>query len=96
LKHYAKIVFGKLLIHLIPSIITFVPRENNKKVDSLAITTSLFNDNDSQNPNTFHVKKVFHPSILDNQDHWKVFENDEHVSNFLADLLPIDPDKEKN
>jgi hypothetical protein len=31
---------------------------------------------------------IFCPSIPDNQDYCKVFENDEHVANFLAGLQP--------
>jgi hypothetical protein len=85
LKHYAKRVWD--IIDSFNSFnITFVPQEKNKKTDSLAVATSLFNTDDSQNPNTFHVKTIFQPSIPDNQEYWKVFENDEHIANFLAYL----------
>jgi hypothetical protein len=35
-------------------------------------------------PILFMSKQFFHPSILDNQEYWQVFENDEHVANFIA------------
>jgi hypothetical protein len=51
----------------------------------LAVVASLFNSDDSQNQSTFHVKTIFRPSIPDNQEYWQVFENDEHIANFLTD-----------
>jgi len=65
--------------------ISFIPRENNQKVDSLAVVESLFNLEDSQNKSTFHVKIIFQPSIPDNQECLQAFENDEHIANFLTD-----------
>jgi hypothetical protein len=65
--------------------ISFIPREKNKKADSLAVAASLFNSNDSQSQSTFHVKRIFWPSILDNQEYLQVFENDDHVANLLTD-----------
>jgi hypothetical protein len=65
--------------------IYFIPRDKNQKVDSLEVVGSLFNLNDSQSQNTFCVKRIFRSSIHDNQDYLQVFENDEHVSSFLAD-----------
>ena len=55
------------------------------KTDSLAVATSLFNSNDSQNQSTFHVKTNFRPSIPDNQEYLQVFENDEHIASFFTD-----------
>jgi len=67
--------------------ISFVPREKNKKVESLAVTTSLFNKDDSQNQNPFHVKTIFRPLIPDNQEYWKVFENYEHIAYILVEQV---------
>jgi hypothetical protein len=72
LKHYAKKVWD--IIDSFNSFnITFVPREKNKKTYSLVVATSHFKTYDSQNPNNFHVKIVFRPSIPHNQEYWKVF-----------------------
>jgi hypothetical protein len=84
LKHYARRVW-EIIDSFNSFNISFVPREKNKKVDSLAVVASLFNADDSQNQNTFHVKTIFRPSIPDNQEYWKVFENDEHIASFLTD-----------
>jgi hypothetical protein len=84
LKHYARRVW-EIIDSFNSFNISFVPQEKNQKVDSLAVATSLFNTDDSQNQNTFHVKTIFRPSIPDNQEYWKVFENDEHIANFLVD-----------
>jgi hypothetical protein len=45
------------------------------------------------------VKTIFRPSIPDNQEYLQVFENDEHVVNFLTDDDPItkvDPEEDQN
>jgi hypothetical protein len=64
--------------------ISFLPQEKNQKVDSLEIVASLFNLDHSHNQSTFHVKKNFLPSILNNQEYWQFFENNEHIENFLT------------
>jgi ribonuclease HI len=84
LKHYARRVW-EIIDSFNSFNISFVPREKNQKVDSLAVVASLFNTDDSQNHNTFHVKTIFRPSIPDNQEYWQVFENDEHIAKFLTD-----------
>jgi hypothetical protein len=73
--------------------ISFIPRDKNQKLDSLAIAVSLFNSYDSQNQSTFHVKRIFWSSIPDSQDYLQVFENGEHISKFLRDhdsMMPND------
>jgi hypothetical protein len=65
--------------------ISFIPRERNKKkADSLIISTSLFNLDDLQSHNTFQVKRIFRPLVLDNQDYLQVFENDEELDEFFV------------
>jgi ribonuclease HI len=39
--------------------ISFIPREKNQNPVSLAVTSSLFNEEDSQSQSTFHVKTIF-------------------------------------
>jgi ribonuclease HI len=69
LKHYEKRVWD--IIDSFNSFnITFVPREKNKKADSFVMPSFLFNNDDSQNPNNFHVNFFFRPSIPDNQEYW--------------------------
>jgi hypothetical protein len=53
------------------------------------VVASLFNPDDSQNQNTFQVKRIFRPSIPDNQDYLQVFENDEELVEFLADISDV-------
>jgi hypothetical protein len=86
LNHYARRVL-EIIHYFISFNISFVPQEKNKKVESLAVTTSFFNKDDSQNQNPFHVKTIFRPSIPDNQEYWKVFENDEHIAYFLVEQV---------
>jgi ribonuclease HI len=83
LKLYAKRV-NELMDSFSSFNISFIPRERNKKVDSLALAASLFNPDDLQNKNTFQVKRIFRPSVPDNQEYLQVFENDEQLNDFLA------------
>jgi hypothetical protein len=98
LKCYAKRV-SELMYSFNSFNISFIPREKNQKDDALAVSTSLFNTKDCQGQGTYHVKTIFRPSIPDNQEYLQVFENDEHVVNFLTDDDPItkvDPVEDQN
>ena len=61
---------------------TVIPRKKNVEADSLAVAASLFHV--LENPKEKYQIEVRHrPSILDNVDHWQVFENDEQINMFL-------------
>jgi hypothetical protein len=45
---------------------------------------SLSNPDDVQSETSFQVKRVFQPSVPDNQEYLQVFENDEDLENFLV------------
>jgi ribonuclease HI len=64
-------LYGKMVWNLVDCFIyfniNFVPREKNKKEDSLEMKTAIFNTDDSQNTNTFHAKTILQQSISDNQ-----------------------------
>lgn len=61
---------------------TVIPRKENAEADSLVVPASLFQI--PENPKEKYQIEVRHkPSIPDNVDHWKVFENDEHINRFL-------------
>ena len=48
----------------------------------MAVSSTLFQI--LENPKENYQIEVRHrPSILDNVDHWQVFENDEHINIFL-------------
>jgi ribonuclease HI len=64
--------------------ISFIPRDKNQKEDSLALVASLSNPDDIQSETYFQVKRVFQPSVPDNQEYLQVFENDEDLENFLV------------
>ena len=56
--------------------IQFMPREQNRIADSLAVAASTFHP--PQNPLLrYEVEVRYRPSIPDNIKHWKVFEDDE-------------------
>jgi len=63
----------------------------------LEVVASLFNLDDSQSQNSFHVKRIIRPSVLDNQYYLQVFENDEELAEFMADTSDVvDNSEDKN
>ena len=62
--------------------IQFMPREQNRMVDSLAVAASTFRP--PQNPLLIYEIEVrYRPSIPDNIKHWQVFEDEEQMKRFL-------------
>lgn len=61
---------------------SMVPRKDNVVVDALATSTYDF-DIPSNVKGKYRVEVRHRPTILDNNGHWKVFENDKQVENFL-------------
>lgn len=62
--------------------LTCVPRIQNSIVDALAKATSILKiPMNSSNKFEIHVKH--RPAILDNHRHWKVFQDDEEIKDFL-------------
>jgi hypothetical protein len=76
--------------------ISFVPREENTMVDSLAISVSQFRI--PLPPKLrYDVEIRYRPSVPDNIKHWKVFEDDLEIIRFLESVdefsaLHIDQD----
>jgi hypothetical protein len=64
--------------------ISFVPRGKNQKENSLTLVASLSNPEDIQRKKSFQFKRIFRPSVPDNQEYLQVFENDEELNDFLA------------
>jgi hypothetical protein len=77
----------------------FYPQRKEPKGRFISSSCILFNIDDSQGQGTYQVKTIFRPSIPDNQEYLQVFENDEHLVNFLTDDDPItssDPEEDQN
>jgi ribonuclease HI len=76
--------------------ISFIPREENTVVDSLAVSASNFRI--PLPPKLrYDVEVKYRPSIPDNVKHWKVFEDDLEIKRFLETVdefsaLHIDQD----
>jgi ribonuclease HI len=65
--------------------ISFVPREDNASVDSLAVSASLFRiPLPPKIPCAVEIR--YRPSIPDNVKHWKVFEDDLEIEKFLQSV----------
>jgi len=65
-KLYVKII-NELMEAFCSFNIYLVPREKNQKEDSLALFTSLSNLENIQRKSSFQVKRIFRPSVPDNQ-----------------------------
>lgn len=62
--------------------IKYVPRYENRLVDSLAVVASTFQP--PLNPRLRYEVEIRHkPSIRDNIKHWQVFEDEENIKDFL-------------
>ena len=62
--------------------LSYIPRDVNHLVDSLAVSTSLFVP--PLPPSlSYDIQVKYRPSLLDNVKFWKVFENDDELSKFL-------------
>jgi ribonuclease HI len=90
LKLYFKRV-NELMEYFISFNISFIPRDKNQKVYSLALATSLSNPNDIQSKKSFQVERVFRPSVPDNLEYLQVFENDEQL-----EIVLLNDDDEEN
>jgi ribonuclease HI len=76
--------------------ISFIPREKNALVDSLTVSMSLFRIPLSPK-RKYDVEIKYRPAILDNVRHWKVFEHNLEINDFLQAVdeffsLKIDQD----
>jgi hypothetical protein len=65
--------------------IYFIPKDKNKKNDSLLVVVSLFHPDNCKNHNTFHLKIIFSHLVLENEHYLQFFENDEKLFGFLVD-----------
>ncbi|KAH9290024.1 hypothetical protein KI387_034141, partial [Taxus chinensis] len=55
----------------------------NDMADSLAISASLMLPHPGLKIDTYTIEVVFHPSVLDNSQHWQVFNDDNQLITFL-------------
>ena len=62
--------------------ISYIPRAKNQLADSLAVSASLFIP--PKPPRlVYEVQMKYRPSLRDNVQHWKVFEDDDEIKRFL-------------
>jgi hypothetical protein len=82
LKNYQTEVWS--LMHKFLSFnINSIPRMSNLEVDLLANVASKLFPAEGLSPNSFSIELLFRPSILDNITNWRVFNDDQHIINFL-------------
>lgn len=60
-----------------------VPRDFNDIVDSLATYATLLIPHKDFNQERYTIELVSRPSISDNWDHCQIFNDDNHIINFL-------------
>ena len=82
MKVYRNEVWDLIENFLIAFNINFVPREYNETADSLALAIAYF-----KVPKVTHLKYPidvrYRPSVLDNIKHWKFFNDDQEIQEFL-------------
>jgi len=60
-----------------------VPREENYVADALVVSASTLQPCDGPLQNLCKMEVLFRPSIPDNLEHWKVFEDDDRIIRFM-------------
>jgi hypothetical protein len=64
-----------------------IPQEDNHMVDALAISTSTLQPYEGPVHDLCKMEVHFRPSIPDNLEHWKVFEDDEQIIRFMENNI---------
>ncbi|GLJ06993.1 hypothetical protein SUGI_0054950 [Cryptomeria japonica] len=82
LKHYRNRVWDEIKDFDAFSI-EAIPREQNSKAYSLAISSSLLIPHLEFGDDTYRVELIYWPSVPDNSEFWQVFENDKQINNFM-------------
>ena len=83
LKHYQSLV-QSLTSHVLVFSIYAIPRIQNAIADLLANIASKLIPSKDYNPDRFSVELIFRPSILNNINNWRVFNDDEDILRFLT------------
>lgn len=60
-----------------------IPREQNTKVDSLAVSASLLLPHLEFDKDVYIVEMIYRPNVSDNNKNWQVFDDDKHIISFL-------------
>lgn len=64
--------------------IEFIPRAQNTKADSLAVSASLLLPHPKFKSDTYRIEMIYRPRVPDNVNHWQVFNDDEQLKEFIA------------
>jgi ribonuclease HI len=96
LKNYRNMVWDLVDNFFLAFNISFIPREENAPADFLSFTASLL-EVLAQPTVGSDVEIKYRPSVSDNVNHWKVFEDDQEIEKFLQSIddffaLHIDED----
>lgn len=83
LRHYRNLVWDEIESFEAFSI-EFVPRAQNTKADSLAVSASLLLPHPEFKNNTYRIEVLYRPRVPDNINHWQVFNDDEQLKEFMA------------
>lgn len=59
--------------------IILVPRDQNSRADSLAVSTSLLLPHPDFMNQLYRMEVLFRPKVPDNEESWQVFEDDKHI-----------------
>ena len=60
-----------------------IPRELNDIADTFFVSATLLLPHKNFKGNIYEIQLVYWPSILDNCEHWKVFNDDNQIIKFL-------------
>ncbi len=81
LRHYRNLVWDEIESFDAFSI-EFVPRSQNTKADSLAVSTSLMLPHLEFKSDTYRIEMIWRPRVPNNVNHWQIFDNDAQLRDF--------------
>lgn len=75
LRHYRNRVWDELEF-FDAFLIEAIPRDQNSRADSLVVSASLLLPHPDFKDNSYRIEMIYRPSVLDNVNHWQVFDAD--------------------
>lgn len=79
-------LYGILWNTLMPSTWRLIPREHNNSTNEIVVAASTLQLSEGLIKDKIKMEVIFRPSVPDNSEHWRVFDDEKQVIRFLDNL----------